>query len=496
MKQIALFSRVSTQKQTLEQQVDELIRIAEREGYPSKKQIIIQEKESARKLAYDERQTIKELEEIIDKVDCVVVYELSRLARRADVMYQVRDLLIENKVQLICMNPYMRLLDEKGNMTQSASLIFSIFTSLAESEMDLKIERMKRGKKYKMKQGGYAGGRVLYGYKVEDDKVVIDEDQAKIVRRIYDMSITRRISARHIARELLDEGLFNQDNYSAACNQVITILNRKDYCGMGGRSQYNYPAIVSEETYNKAREVAKDYICRAKSQSKYVYFGKKLVFDRKSNTMMTGVKMKGWGKYATSVLNEGVKCMGISAELVDSFMWHCVVNHKKRQENVSKVRKQLANEINSYANKVNNANKTVKSIEMKIYRVNERIISGKMIEAIGDKMIEDLNKELKELRSRIHEWVMLINQKNDMLQDVIEGKGLDCSNIVNDSERLKLIQSEVEKVYVDKTAIFDGTIEVIYKSGGSTVLEFKWSPRKKVLKKDGKLFDLPLLNRY
>ena len=111
MKQIALFSRVSTQKQTLEQQVGELIRIAEREGYPSKKQIIIQEKESARKLAYDERQTIKELEDIIDKVDCVVVYELSRLARRADVMYQVRDLLIENKVQLICMNPYMRLLD-------------------------------------------------------------------------------------------------------------------------------------------------------------------------------------------------------------------------------------------------------------------------------------------------------------------------------------------------------------------------------------------------
>lgn len=495
MKQIALFARVSTLGQTLEQQVDELVKIAEREGYPSKKQIVIQEKESGRKLKYDARKTLHELEDMINDIDCVVVYELSRLARRADVMYQVRDLLIENKVQLICMNPYMRLLDEQGNMTQSASLIFSIFTSLAESEMDIKIERMKRGKEYKMRQNGYGGGGILYGYKSNDDKIVVDEEQASVVRRIFSMMITRNISARQIAKELMEEGVIEHDNLCAGNNFVAKIIRRTDYYGVKARKiNYEYPPIIDKETFDNANKIMDTFKRKMKSMTKNIYYGKKIVYEKQSEGLMTGLELVGGALYTTAPSNS-IHC-SINVNLVDSLLWYCTINHKNSVENTSKIRKQLANDINILSNRINNSQKTITNEEVKIDHINKRIISGKMDESKGDVMIDDIQKNVKKLKSQVLEMVMLLNQKNDMLQDIINGNGLDCSGINNDEERYKLIHEEIDKFYVEKIGRYKGTFEVLYKSGDKETFDFNWNCKVKSLIHDGKNISIPLLNRY
>ena len=163
------FSRVSTFHQDVEQQTQEVINEAHRNGFTDDRIILIEHKESAVKLDIDERVGIQELKKAIENndVECVIIYEISRLSRRPNMLYAVRDYLIDHGVNLICMKPFMKLLDNDGKMNQTASLIFSIFGSMAETEGYIRKERMRRGVEKAKAMGRHAGGQITFGYKVE-----------------------------------------------------------------------------------------------------------------------------------------------------------------------------------------------------------------------------------------------------------------------------------------------------------------------------------------
>lgn len=122
-------------------------------------QILIEIKESAVTLDTEERQGIRIMKETIlndDNIDSVIIYEISRLSRRPKVLYEVRDWLIERNINLICLKPYMKMLED-GKLSQTTNLLFSLFGSIAESEGYIRKERMKRGKKAKKAAGKYIG---------------------------------------------------------------------------------------------------------------------------------------------------------------------------------------------------------------------------------------------------------------------------------------------------------------------------------------------------
>jgi len=47
-------------------------------------------------------------------------------------------------------------------------------------------QKVKRGMNETRQKGNFTGGTIIYGYKVENHKVVIDEEKAEVVRFIYD----------------------------------------------------------------------------------------------------------------------------------------------------------------------------------------------------------------------------------------------------------------------------------------------------------------------
>ena len=83
MKKAVLFVRVSTEKQTLESQIEALKRTAFIDGYSDSDLIVIAKKESGVKLKESEREGLNELKSVIieNDVDCVYIFELSRLSR-------------------------------------------------------------------------------------------------------------------------------------------------------------------------------------------------------------------------------------------------------------------------------------------------------------------------------------------------------------------------------------------------------------------------------
>lgn len=153
MGKVIILSRVSTESQNLEQQTQEILKQVYKDGYTDEDIIIIEDKESAIKLSEEERNGINRLEMYIEsntKIDSIYIYELSRLSRRQKVLFSLREYLIEKKIQLVSLKPELKLLDNEGNVSQLNTLLFSLLSSLSESEMMVKLERMKRGIQYNL----------------------------------------------------------------------------------------------------------------------------------------------------------------------------------------------------------------------------------------------------------------------------------------------------------------------------------------------------------
>ena len=168
-------------------------------------------------------------------------------------MFSIRDLLIEKQIQLICLKPYLRLLDD-GKLSQTASIMFSIFSSLSESEMMLKKERMRRGANHAKALGKHAGGHVMFGYTTDKyHHYLVDPVQGKIVKRIFEGYVAGK-SMRLLTRDLQEEGIFSNIKYLTAVQEVYNVLHRDCYTGnIKGK-----PAIISEELYNKSLERRKN----------------------------------------------------------------------------------------------------------------------------------------------------------------------------------------------------------------------------------------------
>ena len=118
------------------QQTEEVLKEVYKDGYSDENIIIIEDKESAIKLSEEERMGLNKMKEYINNdptIETVYLYELSRLSRRQLVLFSIRDYLVERHIQLICLKPYFKLLDFDGTMSQTGSLMFSIFSSISES---------------------------------------------------------------------------------------------------------------------------------------------------------------------------------------------------------------------------------------------------------------------------------------------------------------------------------------------------------------------------
>lgn len=112
-------------------------------------------------------------------VDGVVTKALDRIGRRPAVATAVFDALDAAGVAFLSITePYL-----------SSDLLRGLFAGIASDERRRILERTSSGRQAKAERGGYAGGRVPYGYRLvgarKDARWEIVAEQAEVVRRIF-----------------------------------------------------------------------------------------------------------------------------------------------------------------------------------------------------------------------------------------------------------------------------------------------------------------------
>lgn len=280
-KKCFLYSRVSTEMQvdgySLEAQKSVLKKFAEREEMK-----IVEYYEDAGKSgkSIEGRPAFKKMLSDIESgqsVDYILVYKLSRFGRNAADILNSLELIQTYDVNLIC-------IEEGIDSSQtSGKLLISVLSAVAEIERENILEQTMNGRREKARQGLWNGGPAPYGYTLKDNKLYINEDEAELVRLIYDKYVNTTIGYSGIAKYLNLQGIKKVvrtdrmiEEWSA--HFINLILENPVYCGKiaygrrtlekvkGKKNEYKrinatdyitvdglHESLVSEEIWNKAQ---------------------------------------------------------------------------------------------------------------------------------------------------------------------------------------------------------------------------------------------------
>lgn len=107
-------------------------------------------------------------------------------------------------------------------------------------------------------QGLWCGGSVSFGYKAENKKLVISEENARIVRNIF-KEFVNGSSINNILSELRSYGLKTKKGNNMTSNVIKNMLKNPTYIGKVQLKGLLYDgvhkAIVDYDTWNKAQEI-------------------------------------------------------------------------------------------------------------------------------------------------------------------------------------------------------------------------------------------------
>ena len=217
---------------------------------------------------------LRDIESGKDGVSFVLVFKLSRFGRNAADVLTSLQRMQGFGVNLICVE------DGIDSSKDSGKLMISVLSAVAEIERENILVQTMEGRRQKAREGKWNGGFAPYGYKLVDGQLQIAEEEAEVIRIIYDKYIHTTMGTARIANWLNAHGYFKTCRYNGKQEAftspfLIGVIDNPIYCGKlaygrrrsekipGTRNQYRtvktndymlHEAIISEEDWLAAQK--------------------------------------------------------------------------------------------------------------------------------------------------------------------------------------------------------------------------------------------------
>ena len=208
--------------------------------------------------------------------DLIITKEISRFARNTlDSLQYTRELLGLG-VGVFFQNDNINTLDE------DAELRLTIMSSIAQDELRKLSSRVKFGHQQAIKSGVVLGNSRIFGYKKDGKRLIVDEEQAPMVRDLFRLYATGEYSMKQLETLFYQQGYRNYNGNKIAHTTMSGIISNPKYKGyyVGNKvrivdmftkkqkflppeewvmfkdeSGELVPALVSEDVWDKANEV-------------------------------------------------------------------------------------------------------------------------------------------------------------------------------------------------------------------------------------------------
>lgn len=196
------------------------------------------------------RPALKELMADIDAggIDMVAVYKIDRLSRSLLDFAELFRHFEEKNVKFLAATQQIDTSTPSGRMT------LNILMTFAQYEREMTSDRIRDKVSASKRKGMWMGGKVPFGYRSENKKLVIDPERAGVVRQIYEMYLECS-STGTIAREL-NRGGFRTSTGGTWCgNSVAKILANPVYKGFieyrGTLYRGEHAPLLAEELWEQ-----------------------------------------------------------------------------------------------------------------------------------------------------------------------------------------------------------------------------------------------------
>ena len=210
--------------------------------------------------------------------DLVITKEITRFARNTLDSIQYTRRLLAAGVGVFFQNDNINTLDE------DSELRLTIMSGIAQDELRKLSSRVKFGHQQAIKNGVVLGNSRIFGYRKDSGRLVIDEEEAPMVRELFERYATGAYSMKQIETLFWEKGYRNHNGKKIAHTTMSGMISNPKYKGyyVGNKVKVIdlftkrqkflppeewvifkdetgeiVPAIVEEELWDRANEVLK-----------------------------------------------------------------------------------------------------------------------------------------------------------------------------------------------------------------------------------------------
>jgi site-specific DNA recombinase len=524
--EVALYARVSTTRQqmdmTIEQQIERLREyVKEQPGWHlEEKHIYLDEGYSGAKF---NRPGLDRLREHMAKAEfeMILITAPDRLARN----YVHQMLLIEEFQNLGCQ---VQFLERPMSQDPHDQLLLQTRGAVAEYERSLITERMRRGRRAKLRSGLLLPWTVVpYGYLLDPDnprdasKVSLDPAKSEVVRQMFAWYTDpqRRCSLYWIAKKLSDEGIPTpKGGIRWNVSTIRGILRSPAYAGMAysGRTRpvpasrrksalqpvgpgeskgtapqedwigIPVPAVVSQEVYDAAQQrLDENKQMARRNNHRHDYLLRGLVSCGQCRLSCTGRMVRpGYSYYVcrgrTDTLRaaQGERCIARYApsQALDSLVWEDLCGIVSCPGLITQaLERAQAGEWLPQA--LQSRKETLSQSLRQLERQQERLLEVYLGEVIGREEFERKRKELSDTQAALQRQLRQLEAQVQKQLDVVKlaaGIGEFCERIQPTLDTLTFEQRrQLVTLLIDCVIVDDEKVEIRYVVPTSTEGEEK-----------------------
>lgn len=394
--------------------------------------------------------------------EIVLVYKLDRFSRNKYETAIHKKTLKDNGVKVVSAT-------ENIPDTPEGIIMESLLEGMSQYYSAELSQKIKRGMKDSRLKGKFTGGFVVYGYRVENGIIVVDEQQADAVRYIFDQYL-KGVNVPDIIDILTARGCYFRGKKFAK-NNVYYILRNRKYTGKyyckGDLYENVYPQIVPTETFELVRKKI-DINKRGSNSVESVY-----LFRNVLKCGLCGCPMhseNGWGGADKKTKFRYYKCdgrrkhNGCTKSLVrKDFFEKLILDHLIEQLSEPATQNFIADKLMEIQEKMLKANSTVAALTKALHQTESSI--NNILSAIeqGGTSPSVMNRvrELEAKRDDLQKQLVLEKERSDFKvprADVIRfyKEGLE-------KESLALVEHFIKEIvlYEDKAVIYFKTPSLI-----------------------------------
>ena len=395
-----------------------------------------------------------------DGVKYILVFKLSRFGRNAADVLNSLQYIQDFGVNLICVE------DGIDSSKDSGKLTITVLSAVAEIERENILVQTMEGRKQKAREGKWNGGQAPFGYRLdkENDTIVIEPEDAAVVKLIYDKYVNGGLGIDRICDYLNQHGYTKPKTRDRELTYftrtfLSRVLDNPVYIGKiaygknttekvkGTRDQYRrvksdspliadglHEAIISEELWNAAQQKRKENaISWNKTHSldhEHILSG--LVKCPVCGTGLTGTVARRTNKE--------------TGEYRDIFYYRC---HRRKKID--------DDHFCDYRISLNQDQLNAQVEEVIMTMVNDKSMMGFIQDKLGEKVdVSELEKEQELLRGQLRQ----LTGAKKKLQDLLDN--LDVNDRHYD-RKYQDMQDRLDNLYDKISAVEDSISDITQK---------------------------------